>query len=123
MNMLPDHDPFGAPGFVRDTLPIPTVRGSPVKRADAKRERDKFYSSARWMKFRRVYLFDNPLCLDCMWEGVPTPATTPHHIIERLHAPELAYDEDNLIPLCHACHTRRHKAGREADASHGGTDR
>ena len=120
--MLPDHDPLGAPGFVRDTLPIPTVRGSPVKRADAKRERDRFYSSARWMRFRRVYLFDNPACLDCMAEGVYTPSYIPHHIIDRLTCPELAYDTDNLMSLCNACHSRRHKAKREANAAYGRED-
>jgi len=37
-----------------------------------------------------------------------TPATEVHHIAHVDTAPELAWDLDNLISLCHACHNKQH---------------
>ena len=42
-------------------------------------------------------------------------ATEVHHIKHLDEYPELAYDNDNLVSLCHACHNARHpEKGRTA---------
>jgi 5-methylcytosine-specific restriction enzyme A len=80
------------------------------RRDDRKAERDAFYSSARWMRLRDVFLRANPLCTDCLAEDVLTPAEIAHHKLERLARPDLALIEMNLEPLCWIHHSKRHKS-------------
>ena len=69
----------------------------------------------RWRSLRAEILRRRPLCADCESRGVYTPATEVHHIrplegiadTERMKT--LAYDPENLVPLCHECHRRRHE--------------
>jgi len=35
-------------------------------------------------------------------------ATEVHHIKHLEDFPDLAYEDDNLVSLCHACHNARH---------------
>ena len=80
------------------------------KRPDEKeRERKKFYDSSAWRKCRQIFLAENPICVDCLAKGVVTEATIPHHQLERLEHPDLAFDHENLVALCSSCHTLRHK--------------
>lgn len=66
----------------------------------------------RWNKFRHKYLQDNPLCVDCISNGTPpTPATDVHHIKKLRDYPELKYNKDNLMALCHECHSKRTAKG------------
>jgi 5-methylcytosine-specific restriction enzyme A len=86
-------------------------RALPERRlVESKSERNKFYSGTAWRRCRSAYLDANPLCVDCRAIGLDVEATIPHHLEERLARPDLAYDWDNLIPLCSPCHTSRHKA-------------
>lgn len=99
--------------FVKKGGGIPTVGGVPADRRfylrESKKERDAFYGSRRWRRFRLAYLREHPLCGRCLAKGFYVPTYIPHHIIDRLERPDLAWDEDNLEPLCNACHTRHHK--------------
>lgn len=65
----------------------------------------------RWAKFRKRYLADNPLCLDCLARGISTPARDVHHIRKMADLPELQYELANLMPLCRPCHSRRTARG------------
>ena len=73
--------------------------------ANARRIRD----SAAWKKARAWFTAQNPLCCD-PWQvhGETSPAlTTQVHHVEPLSArPDLAFDADNLRPLCDYCHAR-----------------
>ena len=40
--------------------------------------------------------------------GLKSPSTVHFHIKHLEDFPELAYDNDNLISLCSACHRKRH---------------
>jgi 5-methylcytosine-specific restriction protein A len=75
----------------------------------SKVERDRFYTGSSWRRTRAAFLSAHPLCLDCEAKGLLTAATIPHHDKERLARPDLAFDFDNLVPLCSPCHTARHK--------------
>lgn len=63
--------------------------------------------NARWRQIRERFLFDHPLCRDPfgIHKGIPIEATDVDHITPRRKGgPDT---EDNLQPLCHACHSRK----------------
>lgn len=69
----------------------------------------------RWRRFRRWYLTQHPLCVQCEAEGRLTEATEVHHVIAVRVDASLQYEESNLQSLCHACHSR--VTARENQAS------
>jgi 5-methylcytosine-specific restriction protein A len=93
--------------YFRPNAPAPT-------RAPAEKERTKFYSSARWMRLRKAFLAEHPLCVRCETEGRLVPATIVHHIRERLERPDLALDPANLLSMCDKCHSSLHKSKGQA---------
>jgi 5-methylcytosine-specific restriction protein A len=116
MNDNPDHVRVG---FVRYPANIPTVSAQSRLRRETRAETNRFYARAAWRRFRRMYLFDHPLCEDCLAQGKYVPALIVHHVEERLARPDLAYDPDNMRSSCSPCHTRHHKRirGQCTDAS------
>src|SRR6185312_3077963 len=102
-------------------IPVARVglaRKAPASVADreARLAMNRFYASAAWRRVRRAFLDANPVCVDCLAEGVVTPSTIPHHVEERLANPGRALDPTNLVALCGPCHTRRHKRKRPRGA-------
>jgi 5-methylcytosine-specific restriction endonuclease McrA len=71
-----------------------------------RREHQRFYNSAAWLKFRAWFLSVNPLCHRCLANGITRPATIVHHKTPRKTHPELAFDADNAEPICQSCHSR-----------------
>lgn len=65
-----------------------------------------FSYGRRWRKVRRLVLSSEPSCRVC-----GRPATEVHHIEKASERPDLAYDLDNLMPLCRACHDDQHGGG------------
>jgi 5-methylcytosine-specific restriction endonuclease McrA len=100
-------------GHVRYPANIPTVGKSRAAR-ESRAAVNRFYASVRWRRFRRLYLFDHPMCEECLERGVIVPAVIVHHVKERLDRPDLAYEESNMRALCSPCHTRHHKRGPAA---------
>lgn len=72
-------------------------------------------NTTRWRALRADALSARPLCEACLKEGRVTPATEVHHVrpVESVSSYEsmrsLAYDPNNLLCLCHACHADIHK--------------
>lgn len=67
------------------------------------------HKSMRWKRKREQILRrDDYLCQDCKRYGKRVDATEVHHIKHVDEYPELAYQNDNLISLCAACHNKRH---------------
>lgn len=66
-------------------------------------EINKRYGSA-WKKIRARYVASHPLCEQCEKEGRLTPAEEVHHIIPLSGGG--THDEENLMALCKACHSR-----------------
>lgn len=67
------------------------------------------YDCARWKHKRAAILRrDGYMCRNCRRYGRLTEATEVHHIKHVDEYPELAYVDDNLISLCHACHNAQH---------------
>ena len=83
----------------------------------AKVAKDKaiIYNSKEWQELRIVKLRANPLCEECMKDGIVTAARCVHHVVPIETAKtkdemwRLAFDEHNLMALCFACHARIHK--------------
>lgn len=77
------------------------------------KDRDKGRPSARergytgkWEKARLVFLQSNPLCAECLREGLVSPATVVDHIKDHKGNQELFWDTSNWQPLC----TKHHNA-------------
>lgn len=82
------------------------------ERSDERMENKRFYASTRWRRLRALLLLDEPLCRDCRRMGRLTAAVEVHHVERRRDRPDLAFDPENLICLCKACHSRRTRAGQ-----------
>jgi 5-methylcytosine-specific restriction enzyme A len=80
-------------------------------RSPAELHRKNVTYGRRWKAFRRLYLLDNPLCVDCLAAGIVAPATEAHHVVKVRDAPERQYDHDNLMPLCQSHHAKRTMRG------------
>lgn len=68
-------------------------RGSPSKRG---------YDNT-WVKVRRAYLMQHPLCEQCEKEGRVTPAREVHHKKAIVEGGD-RFDHGNLMAVCRACH-------------------
>ena len=74
----------------------------------------KYYGDKRWKQLREYIMRNNPLCVDCLFEGRSVPATEAHHRIpfstgkteeEKM---KLLLSPDNIEPLCSFHHDKRH---------------
>ena len=74
-----------------------------------------FYNDRFWRRLsHRIIKAHHGECQLCKAEHRLTRATVVHHVKHLRRHPELAYDTDNLIPLCHDCHERIHERGAYA---------
>lgn len=74
-------------------------------------EKNKFYSSVKWIKARNsVRKRDKYVCLYCynIHEEL-TPVQLVHHIVPYKEDSELRLDKANLISLCRECHDVIHR--------------
>ena len=68
-----------------------------------------FYLTPKWQRKRAAILRrDKYQCQECKRYGRMREAKTVHHIKHLEDHPELAYEDSNLISLCHACHNKAH---------------
>lgn len=78
---------------------------------------EEVYKSARWKRLReKILRRDGYQCKLCKRFGRAKEATEVHHIEHIEDAPEKAFDPDNLVSLCHACHNKMHP--EKADVLH-----
>lgn len=74
----------------------------------------KFYHSRSWQDVR-AFVWDRAhgLCERCAEKGEMTPADVVHHVIPlsagNVDDPNISLNPDNLVALCHDCHTEVHK--------------
>ena len=103
--MLPKHKPkqWGT----RHALAADTPSMADIPKDDAAMERKRVYCSRRWRRLRNWILDRGPLCVACEAQGVVRAAQAIDHIVPLRDAPDRAFDESNLQPLCHACHNAK----------------
>lgn len=83
-----------------------------------------FYHSSDWALAREQALQrDGYLCQHCLRQGVETPATMVHHIVEltprNITDPNVATNLSNLVSLCDLCHKKTHGWARQGAARQG----
>lgn len=76
------------------------------------KERERSTSTARgynyrWQKVRRMYLRENPLCVECLKKGRVESATVVDHIEPHKGDYKKFWNEDNMQSLCERCHNRK----------------
>ena len=72
-------------------------------------ETNPFYLTPRWQRKRAAILRrDKYQCQECRRYGRMREAKEVHHIKHLKDYPELAFDDNNLISLCSACHRKMH---------------
>lgn len=60
-----------------------------------------------WRKYRVGFIARNPLCIECLKEGIYTVATVVDHIIPHKGDRELFWDSKNHQALCTSHHNRK----------------
>jgi len=69
-----------------------------------------FYQKGAWRRIRNLYIKNNPLCVECVENGIIEKADVVDHI-KQISKGGQAYSFDNLQSLCSTCHNQ--KSGRE----------
>lgn len=59
-----------------------------------------------WKRTRDAFLAEHPFCEMCRAEGRVTSADTVHHVVPVSEGGSGEWD--NLMALCHVCHSRLH---------------
>jgi hypothetical protein len=77
--------------------------------AQHQKRRSPVHGSMRWRRLSKQFLARHPLCVGYPkgTHALPTMATCTDHKQSVHTHPELAYDEDNLQPMCDACNKRK----------------
>jgi 5-methylcytosine-specific restriction protein A len=80
-----------------------------VQRAKAKLvvSRSKRGYTKEWDRASREYLAQNPLCAECMRQGIRSPSQVTDHIVPHKGDMILFWDRSNWQPLCKRCHDRK----------------
>lgn len=80
-----------------------------------RKDKAEIYNSREWKELRARKLTVDPLCEECKKEGYITSAHAVHHrhpIEDSSSKEEMrrwAFDWNNLVSVCDACHARIHK--------------
>ena len=67
--------------------------------------------NAEWRRARKAFLQLHPLCVECMKNGILTPATVVDHIMPHRGDQRLFWDESNWQSLCATCHNKKTGSG------------
>lgn len=105
--LVPDCSGIAASGPWCEEHAVTRQRGRDERLSAARRGYDH-----RWRKLRRIVLSRQPLCSDPFQihekAGEVVLATDVHHVVPLASARSTKElnNEDNLMPLCHSCHSR-----------------
>lgn len=82
----------------------------------------KIRNSSRWAKTSRLLLSENPLCADPYrvhdLASETVLATSADHVVGLALRPDLAFERENLQPLCSWCHAKKSASERAAAGKH-----
>ena len=75
---------------------------------------EQFYKSSTWKNVQALVMRrDKALCVECLKNGIVTPASLVHHIKpitrQNIDDPTITLNMDNLEALCTKCHETIHK--------------
>ncbi|SIS88487.1 HNH endonuclease [Belliella pelovolcani] len=66
-----------------------------------------FYRKKDWLKLRKKYIDENPLCELHLLYNLIESASIVDHIVSRRITQDYELDEDNLQSLCYDCHQKK----------------
>jgi len=84
---------------------------------EANRKTDRRYHTRLWRKVRAFVLATDPLCRECIKNGVVSQPTDVDHIVPVRLDDDGFFVLSNLQPLCTSCH--RSKSAKEKGVSNG----
>ncbi len=111
--------------------PLHRPQGYRLKREGGRGPRNpevaKVHNSVRWQRLRAAKRASNPTCEDpfAMHEssGRVVLADQVHHIVPIARDPSRAFDMDNLMCVCRACHERLERGEQPKRVQEGGGGR
>ena len=62
------------------------------------------YESQRWIRYRKLFIAQHPLCVKCKAEGRIVPADVVDHIMPHKGDRDFFWNTDNHQALCYSCH-------------------
>lgn len=71
------------------------------------RRYQKLYSRKAWKELRHSHLMSNPLCVQCLANGISKAAVVCDHIEPHKGNVTMFFDRDNLQSLCKRCHDKK----------------
>ena len=85
---------------------------------EADREKQRIYNekrgsaasrgyNSRWQKQSKLYIHEQPLCVDCLKHNRVRPAKVVDHIVPHKGDMRLFWDRTNWQSLCFSCHSRK----------------
>lgn len=90
---------------------MPSMPDPPKRKAmHARRHKEPRYNSTRWRKYRRAFLAESPVCVECGRLAEVVDHITPVRLGGAFWQPL------NHQSLCHPCHNS--KSGKEARTPH-----
>ena len=101
----------------------PAMMVTPLELAAA--ERQSLYHTQRWLRCRRQFLMDHPLCRECERAGLIVAAVVVDHTNghQRADWRERFWDQDGWQSLCLDCHARKSAAELAAWNRAGGAEK
>lgn len=73
----------------------------------------KFYKTKRWERTSKQFRLKNPLCIECLANGIVRKADVVDHIVELKDDWDKRLDWDNLQSLCHEHHNIKTAKARQ----------
>ena len=104
-------------GSTARTIDLGKGNGRPAMMASqleqASEQRRLLYHTQKWLRCRRQFLMDHPLCRECERAGLIVAAVVVDHTNGHLRADwrERFWDQGRWQSLCNACHLK--KSARE----------
>lgn len=101
--------------FIMAYIKLPKKRDVRVP-TTKKQEYQDIYQDRRWKLLRQAKMRANPVCERCDANNKVSPTEEVHHIIpfewgkSQYEREELAFDYDNLLSVCVACHKEVHRS-------------
>lgn len=79
----------------------------------------KKYKTKAWERLALAHKRDNPLCVECLKQGIRAPVEVTDHV-KALRDGGAFLDWNNLQSLCRPCHLRKTNEETKARAAGGG---
>lgn len=67
----------------------------------------KLYNTKQWANYRKLYIKENPLCVECLKNDRYNPSAVVDHIRPHKGNVNMFWDRNNHQALCKKCHDKK----------------